>query len=959
MPYRLTVRLVATIVSILTASAATAAIDLSVSKTGPTTAAAGSQVVYTVVVQNIGTTPAAAVTLTDNASPSGMTFVSLANDPAFTCSTPTVGTNGTITCTAPSLAAGASATFTITMQIGAGESAGSSFTNVAAASTAGDSNSSNDSDSAVTFVAGPDLAVSKTGPATAAAGSQVTYTVVVQNTGQTAAGAVTLKDNASPTTFTFVSIVADPSFDCSSTPTPGTNGTITCTASSMAPGASATFSITMQIDPEALPGQAFTNAATATTAGDPNSENNTGSAVTFVPANNADIGVTKNGPSSAGPNTDVSYDITVTNGGPTDATSFQLNDTLPGTITFVSIIQNSGPTFSCSNIGPAVNCSIASLVVGASANFTLVGHIPSGTAGGTSFYNTASVTSSKPDNNPDNNSSTTFLTVSAVDLSITKNGPATITAGQNITYNLTFANGGPDTAVNGGFQDSLPAGTTFVSLTHTGGNTSGPAATPTCSTPATGSGGTVGCAAASYPAGGTDSYDLVLNVNANVANGSILTNTATTSTDSFDSNPSNNSASSSATVTGLADMSVIKSGPASATAGNNISYSITVTNNGPGAANAQLSDPLPAGTTFVSLTQNNGPAPICSTPSVGSNGTVTCNWATLASSASANFTLVIKTLGSATGTVSNTATVSTTASDTNGGNNSSTVNTTLSASADVAVTKSGPTTAVQNQDVSYTIVVTNNGPSDAQTVTLSDPLPATTTFVSYTQNSGPAFLCTPPPVGSGGTFTCTIATLAAGATANFTLVVHTTLTTPAGPMSNTATVSSATSDPNSANNSATLTTGVSLVDLGITKTPPPPAYGTGQSLTWTLVVTNSSATPATNVTVTDVLPAGTTYTGSTPAGACTGTTTITCTAATLNGGASTTFTITVTLPSTPGPITNTATVSSATTDANPANNTASSTITVIPASQIPMISPLALLLLSIALAVAGAIVQRR
>jgi uncharacterized repeat protein (TIGR01451 family) len=151
---------------------------------------------------------------------------------------------------------------------------------------------------------------------------------------------------------------------------------------------------------------------------------------------------------------------------------------------------------------------------------------------------------------------------------------------------------------------------------------------------------------------------------------------------------------------------------------------------------------------------------------------------------------------------------------------------------------------------------------------------------------------------------------------------------------------------------------VSLVDLSITKTPQPPQYGTGLPLTWTIVVTNSSATPATAVSVTDVLPAGTTFTGSTPAGACTGTTTITCTAATLNGGASVTFTITVTLPSTPGPVTNTATVSSATTDADLTNNTASSTITVIPAANIPAISPLALLMLCIALAAAGAITQR-
>ena len=954
MPYRLTLRLATVIVSILTASVATAAIDLAVSKTGPTTAAAGSQVVYTVVVQNIGTTPAAAVTLTDNASPSGMTFVSIVNDPAFTCTTPTVGTNGTITCTAPSLGAGASATFTITMQIDAGASPGDTFTNTATSATAGDSNSSNDSASAITYVAGPDLAVSKTGPDTAAAGSQVVYTVIVQNIGSTAAGAVTLTDNASPSSFTFVSMVADPAFSCA-TPSVGTNGTITCTAPGMAPGASATFTITLQIDPQAAPGDAFTNEATATTAGDPNSENNTGSAVTFVPSNNADLGVIKDGPSGAAPDTNVSYDITVLNGGPADAPSTSLTDTLPGTMTFVSITQNNGPSFICTPTGNMITCSIASLPAGASANFTLVGHIPSGTPQGTSFNNTANVVSSAPDPNPDNNSSTTFLDVSSVDLSVTKSGPATVTAGQNISYNLTFANAGPDIAVNARFEDDPPPNATFVSLTPTGGNVS-----PSCTTPPVGSSGAINCSIVSLAAGGNAAYTLVLNVPPNTPDGLVITNTIAASSDSFDPNNGNDTASSSATVAGITDVGVTKTGPPSAVAGNNISYSITVTNNGPSpSANTQLTDALAAGSTFVSLTPNSGPSSICSTPSAGANGTVTCTWSSLANGATATFTLVVKTSSSATGSVSNTANVTTSTIDTNNGNNTSTTTATLSASADVAVTKTGPTTAVQNQDVSYTIIVTNNGPSDAQTVTLSDPLPATTTFVSNTQNSGPAFSCTNPSIGSGGTVSCSIATLTGGTSATFTLVVHTTLSTPAGLMSNTATVSSASpSDPNPGNNSSTATTGVSLVDLAITKTPQPGPYGTGLPLTWTIVVTNTSATPATAVSVTDVLPAGTTFTGSTPAGACTGTTTITCTAATLNGGASATFTITVTLPSTPGPVTNTATVSSATTDANPANNTATSTITVIPAANIPAISPLALLMLCVALAIAGAITQR-
>jgi uncharacterized repeat protein (TIGR01451 family) len=801
-----------------------------------------------------------------------------------------------------------------------------------------------------------DLSVVKNGPLNAAAGTDVPFDVTIVNNGPDDALTVSLNDPL-PASMTFVSRNQNsgPAFSCTD-PGAGNTGTINCTIATLPAGASSNFTFVAHIPPATAAGTTFTNIATASAGGsmDPDSENDSGVTSVTVPGTDADLGVVKNGPAAAAPDTDVSYDITVTNGGPAGAASTSLTDTLPGTMTFVSITQNSGPAFICSS-GPPVTCSIASLPAGASANFTLVGHIPSGAAQGATFNNTATVTSSATDLNPDNNSSTTFLTVSSSDLSVTKSGPATVTAGQNISYNLTFANAGPNTAVNARFEDDTPASTTFVSLTLTGGNVS-----PSCTTPAGGSQGAIMCSTPSLASGGNAAYTLVLNVLPSTPDGLIITNTIAASSDSFDPNSGNDTASSSATVTGITDVGVNKTGPPSAVAGNNISYSITVTNAGPSpASNTQLSDALAPGNTFVSLTPNSGPSAVCSTPSVGANGTVTCTWASLANGATATFTLVVKTSSSATGSVSNIANVSTSTTDTNSGNNSSTATTTLSASADVAVTKTGPSTALQNQNVSYTIVVTNNGPSDAQTVTLSDPLPATTTFVSNTQNSGPAFSCSNPSVGSGGTVSCSIATLAGGASATFTLVVHTTLSTPAGLMSNTATVSSASpSDPTPGNNTSTASTGISLVDLAITKTPQPGPYGTGLPLTWTIVVTNTSATPATAVSVTDVLPAGTTFTGSTPAGACTGTTTITCTAATLNGGASVTFTISVTLPSTPGPVTNTATVSSATTDANPANNTATSTITVIPASNIPAISPLALLLLCVALAIAGAITQR-
>ena len=89
---------------------------------------------------------------------------------------------------------------------------------------------------------------------------------------------------------------------------------------------------------------------------------------------------------------------------------------------------------------------------------------------------------------------------------------------------------------------------------------------------------------------------------------------------------------------------------------------------------------------------------------------------------------------------------------------------------------------------------------------LSDLVPANTTFVSDTQTSGPAFNLTTPAPGGTGTITGTIATLASGASATFNVVVLVSPSTPAGTtIGNTANVTAATSDPNLANNSATVT----------------------------------------------------------------------------------------------------------------------------------------------------------
>ncbi len=257
-------------------------------------------------------------------------------------------------------------------------------------------------------------------------------------------------------------------------------------------------------------------------------------------------------------------------------------------------------------------------------------------------------------------------------------------------------------------------------------------------------------------------------------------------------------------------------------------------------------------------------------------------------------------------------------------------------SADLSVTKiDSPDPVVAGSNLTYTITVANLGPDSATSVSLSDTLPAGTAFVSFSCAAG--WSCTTPAVGGTGTVMASIGSLATGSVA-FTLVVNVGAATPGGTtISNTASVSSL-ADPNSANNSATATTTVATgADLSVAKSDSPDPVVANGNITYTIIVRNLGPSAATSASLADVMPANTTFASLTQVGwVCStppigGTGTVSCTNASVAAGATTTFMLVVKVN--PGTlsgtvITNTASVSSATADAVPANNTASTTTTV-------------------------------
>jgi uncharacterized repeat protein (TIGR01451 family) len=128
----------------------------------------------------------------------------------------------------------------------------------------------------------------------------------------------------------------------------------------------------------------------------------------------------------------------------------------------------------------------------------------------------------------------------------------------------------------------------------------------------------------------------------------------------------------------------------------------------------------------------------------------------------------------------------------------------LPASADVGVQKTGPASFPKGGNATYTVTATNNGPSAAASVRLSDVVPTGTTFISENQTAGPPFRCTNPPVGGTGTTTCSLSLLNSGASATFNLTYHLPSSTTLTSVTNTAKVSSSTPDPVPANNNSTL-----------------------------------------------------------------------------------------------------------------------------------------------------------
>ncbi|MDY7395984.1 gliding motility-associated C-terminal domain-containing protein, partial [Aureibaculum sp. 2210JD6-5] len=461
----------------------------------------------------------------------------------------------------------------------------------------------------------------------------------------------------------------------------------------------------------------------------------------------------------------------------------------------------------------------------------------------------------------DDESDTVTINPSAVsDLSMTKTvNNATPNVGSNVIFTLTVNNAGPSTATGIQVTDVLPTGYTYVSDNGAGAYING---TGVWTVP-------------NIPLNGSESIEITATVNptGNYTNEAEVTASDNTDPDSTPGDGSDDDyASVSTTPNPVSDLSITKAvDNATPAVGNNVTFTLTVTNDGPSAATGvSIEDVVPNGYDTVTA--------ITAGSSITGN-TISWSGLNIASGATATFEFTARVL--AGGDYGNRAEIK--ASDnldldsdpsssygiddlTDGiadDDESDIVSVSPTAVSDLSMTKTvNNATPYVGSDVIFTLTVNNDGLSDATGVEVTDVLPNGYTYVS--DNGAGAYddatgVWTVGNIANAGSASLQI-TATVNATGNYTNNAEVTASDNADPDS--------TPGDGSGDDFATVgTTPVAVSDLSMTKAVDDTAPLVGSDVVFTLTVNNDGLSDATGVQVTDLLPTGYAYVSDDGAGA--------------------------------------------------------------------------------------------
>ncbi|MBW3469361.1 DUF11 domain-containing protein, partial [Arthrospiribacter ruber] len=543
--------------------------------------------------------------------------------------------------------------------------------------------------------------------------------------------------------------------------------------------------------------------------------------------------------------TELNYTITVSNTGTATATGVTVSDELPEFTEFVST-DNGGEL-----TGNTVNWDLGDLGAGESVTINLVLFVPADVEAGTMIRNVAVADSPDDpdgpvDNDPDPEDDVEVVT--EADLSVMKSADVSLVqAGSNLRYVISVTNNGPSDAQEVIVSDVLPAGTTFVSADNGG----------------TEDGGTVSWSLGTMTPGQSIELELIVAVGEDLEDGTVIRNIAVVDSPTDPDGPKESDPED-VTVENdaRAKLEIEKTaGSATVVAGTELSYTITVSNTGTATATGvTVSDELPEFTEFVS-TDNGGEL---------TGNTVNWDLGDLGAGESVTINLVLFVPADVeAGTMIRNVAVADSPDDPDGpvdNDPDPEDDVEVVTEADLSVIKSADVSLVQaGSNLRYVISVTNNGPSDAQDVSVSDVLPAGTTFVSA-DNGGTE---------DGGTVSWSLDTMTPGQSIELELIVSVGEDLEDGTVIRNIAVVDSPTDPDGPKESDPEDVTVendARAKLEIEKTAGSATVVAGTELSYTITVSNTGTATATGVTVSDELPEFTEFVSTDNGGELTGNT---------------------------------------------------------------------------------------
>ncbi|MEA2336602.1 MAG: hypothetical protein QOE82_609, partial [Thermoanaerobaculia bacterium] len=609
----------------------------------PDPVAPDGNITYTVNVSNNGPDPATNAHL--NVVMNGtLLWQSMTVPAGWSCPALSVGFGGSFTCTAAALPVGTSV-FTIVLnagknQFGVNDQTINQLFGVNASES--DPNNGNNTVTVSTAYVAPhaDMQITASdSPDPVAPDGNITYTVNVTNAGPNATTNATMNVVLNGTLL-WQSMTVPAGWSCPSLSV-GHGGSFTCTAANYGLTTS-TFTVVLKAGKAQVGINNTTLNEVFTTGsdwGDPNNANNVATASTAYVAPHADMQISAtDSPDPVFPDGNITYTVTVTNAGPDATTNATMNVVLNNTLRWQSMSVPAGWT--CPSLavghGASFTCTAANLATPTTSVFTIVLKAGSAQFGiNNQTINEVFTTGSDwADPNNANNAvtvSTAYQTLHA-DMQITgSDSPDPVAPDGNITYTVTVTNAGPDAATNATMNVILNNTLRWQSMTVPAGWT--------CPSLAVGHGASFTCTAANLATPTTSVFTIVLKAGlAQFGNSNQTINqTFTTGSSVADPNNANNAVTvSTSYVVPVANLAVTNSDtPDPVNSGATITYTQTITNNGPdAAANAKITESIGSGVTFQSIIAPAGWS--CTTPAVGGTGVINCSIASLANAGTAS-----------------------------------------------------------------------------------------------------------------------------------------------------------------------------------------------------------------------------------------------------------------------------------------------------------------------------------